>query len=229
MPVVPAAQRVTRTNANGVAVTLSAREWALLVDAYAAVGLPASSVVVVQGSWHHGSASGTTHDGGGAFDLRVWNLPASKVEPLISALRSRGVCAWKRDKAHGGFDPHIHGIDRFEAGLSRGALYQVREYDQGRDGLASQGRDYHPRPVQRKWVYGPQAAPFTASEYRAGTHGPVVATMRQALRLPAGDVWDDAVTTAWGGYCLRHPWLIAAGNRSFRITARGYASLTKNL
>lgn len=76
---------------------------------------------------------------------------------------------------------------------------------------------------------GPQAAPFTASVYRMPTHGPVVATMRQALRLPAGDAWDAALKAAWGGYLLRHPWLIPAGNRSVQINARGYASLIKNL
>ena len=65
--------------------------------------------------------------------------------------------------------------------------------------------------------------------YRAPTRGPVVATMRQALSLPAGDQWDDALTKAWGGYLLRHPYLIAAGNRSFQINARGWASLIKNL
>lgn len=72
-------------------------------------------------------------------------------------------------------------------------------------------------------------APFTASAYRMPTHGPVVATMRQALRLPAGDHWDATLKAAWGGYLLRHPWLIAAGNRSVQINARGYASLVKNL
>lgn len=65
--------------------------------------------------------------------------------------------------------------------------------------------------------------------YRAPTRGPVVATMRQALSLPAGDQWDDALTKAWGGYLLRHPYLIAVGNRSFQINARGWASLIKNL
>lgn len=73
------------------------------------------------------------------------------------------------------------------------------------------------------------AAPFTASGYRMPTHGPVVATMRQALGLPEGDQWDADVKAAWGGYLLRHPYLILAGNRSFLINKRGYASLIKNL
>lgn len=76
--------------------------------------------------------------------------------------------------------------------------------------------------------HSPAPAPFHGP-YRMPTHGPVVATMRQALRLPAGDQWDADLKAAWGSYLLRHPYLIAVGNRSFRITARGYASLVKNL
>lgn len=227
MPTVPAATRVAMPGPNGK-VVLTARVWALLRDAYKAAGLRDSDLVVTQGSWHHGAASGSTHDGGGAFDLRVWNLPASKVEPLVVELRKRNVCAWKRDKAHGGFDPHIHGIVRDEADLSTGAEFQVREYDRGRDGLSAAGPDYHPRPVQQPFVYGPTVPDFHGP-YRAPTRGPVVATMRQILGLPAGDQWDDAVSKAWGGYLLRHPYLIAVGNRSFQINARGWASLIKNL
>lgn len=81
---------------------------------------------------------------------------------------------------------------------------------------------------------GPQAAPFTASVYRMPTRGPVVTTMREALRLPTardGETlgWDADLKAAWGGYLLRHPKLILMGNRSFQINARGYASLIKNL
>lgn len=228
MPTIPAGTRVTRQGPNG-AVVLTARVLALLADAYKAVGLPESSLVVTQGSWHRGSQSGSTHDGGGAFDLRIWNLPSAKVEPLVVELRKRNVCAWKRDKAHGGFDPHVHGIVRDEPDLSTGAAFQVREYDRGRDGLSSAGPDYHPRPVQRPFVYGPVIAPFPGTVVSKGASSAVVATMRQALDLPAGNVWDDAVSKAWGGYCLRHPYLIAVGNRSYQINARGYASLVKNL
>ena len=83
--------------------------------------------------------------------------------------------------------------------------------------------------MQRSFFYGPVIAPFPGGVVSKGAKSPVVATMRQALSLPAGDVWDDTVTKAWGGYCLRHPYLIAVGNRSYQINARGYASLVKNL
>lgn len=161
MAYLPAGQKVTRPGPNGP-VTLTARAWALLADAYKSVGLPEADLVVNQGSWHHGSASGSTHDGGGAFDLRVWNLPPEKVGPLVVALRSRGVCAWKRDQIHGNFQPHIHGIDRNEAGLSDGAQSQVNDYDRGGNGLsgAAHGKDYHPRPKQVAFRYGPPPAPW---------------------------------------------------------------------
>lgn len=159
MPYLPADQRVTHPGPNGP-VTLTARVWALLADAEKAIGLKAGTLVVTQGSWHHGTQSGSTHDGGGAFDLRVWNIPAAEVEPLVVELRKRNVCAWKRDKQHGGFDPHIHGIVRDEADLSRGARAQVIDYDGGRDGLSAGGKDYHPRPVQHPFVYGEPPAPW---------------------------------------------------------------------
>lgn len=129
--------------------TLTRRVWALLADAEAAAGIPPGTLVVTQGSWSAGSLSGSTHLGGGAFDLRTWNLHSGKVEPLVVELRRRNVCAWLRDRQHGGFDPHVHGIVRDEPGLSSGARWQVAEYDAGHDGLSRRGRDYHDRPTQR--------------------------------------------------------------------------------
>ena len=136
-------QRETR---NGE--TLTRRVWALLEDAYAAAGIPVSALHVSQGSWSAGSLSGSTHLGGGAYDLRTWTFPADRLEPLVVELRRRNCCAWYRDQAHGGFATHVHGIVRDEPGLSSGAAWQCAEYDHGRDGLARAGRDYHGRPPQ---------------------------------------------------------------------------------
>ena len=129
--------------------TLTKRVWALLEDAYAAAGIDPSALVVTQGSWSAGSLSGSTHLGGGAFDLRSWTVPPARLEPLVVELRRRNVCAWFRDQAHGGFQPHVHGIVRDEPGLSSGAQWQVAEYDRGYDGLTRRGKDYHPRPTQQ--------------------------------------------------------------------------------
>jgi len=128
--------------------TLTRRVWALLEDAYAAVGIPISALHVSQGSWSAGSLSGSTHLGGGAYDLRTWTFPADQLEPLVVELRRRNCCAWYRDQSHGGFQPHVHGIVRDEPGLSSGAQWQVSEYDRGYDGLSRRGKDYHPRPEQ---------------------------------------------------------------------------------
>jgi hypothetical protein len=147
--------------------TLTARMWQLLEDAYTAAGMdPDRYLVVTQGSYKGGSgasASGSTHDGGGAADLRTWNLPASQqanlCQNVVVELRKRNGCAWYRDQAHGGFDPHIHVIVRDEPALSSGARWQVSEYDRVHNGLSNQGPDYHPRPIQRPYQFDDGGTP----------------------------------------------------------------------
>jgi hypothetical protein len=146
---------------------LEPRLWALLRDAYAAAGEPVDHLVVVQGSYSSGvAASGGTHARNGACDLRTWNLTAATraqlCRALVVELRKRGLCAWYRDREHGGFDPHIHCIDRYADDLSPQAAWQVEQYDVGRDGLASAGLDYHPRPAQHPWK--PPAPPIHDQE-----------------------------------------------------------------
>jgi hypothetical protein len=155
----PVTPRVTR---NGK--TLSARMWAFLEESYRAAGIdPAKYLHVGQGSFRADDpvpASGTTHNGGGAADLRTWNLPddvqANLCERLVRELRKRGGCAWYRDQAHGGFDPHIHVILRDEPGLSSSAAWQCAEYAAKRDGLTRGGPDYGPRPTVVPFVYPPR-------------------------------------------------------------------------
>lgn len=178
--------RVTRPGPNGP-VTLSARVWALLEDAYRACGMdPARFLVVTQGSWSSGSLSGSTHRGGGAADLRVWNLPASVQADLgrvlVVAIRERGgLSTWWRDRNHGGFDPHIHVIVADEPGLSSGAAWQASEARAGRNGLSSGGPDYHPRPRVVGFPWPPPAAAPRKD------HGMVVIRQGSRWRLIAGD------------------------------------------
>jgi hypothetical protein len=194
-----------RVTVNGQ--TLTKRVWALLDDAYTAAGMnPDSYLTVTQGSFKGGSgadASGSTHDGGGAFDLRTWNLPASVqanlCAVLIDALRRRNVCAWYRDQAHGGFDPHIHGIVRDEPGLSSGAAWQVAEYDRVHNGLSNQGPDYHARPPQTPFDPEETDVPLTPTEITAIAD----AVWAKIIRTADGDKAAATVMTEGRNYARR--------------------------
>lgn len=99
---------------------------------------------IVQGSWRGNAgaaASADTHARGGVIDLRTWNLPASiSPQEAVTALRRAGLVAWYRTTAQG-FDPHIHAIDYGNPDLDPSAARQVTAWEQGRNGLASNGKD----------------------------------------------------------------------------------------
>ncbi len=137
-----------RENRDGI--ILSSRVWALLETAYRNALLnPTTDLRVVKGSWDPGgSLSGTTHDKAGAFDLDVSQLTEAERERLVVELRKLYADSWVRDRQHGGFALHVHGIVADESPLSDGAQWQVDEYNAGRNGLSDRGPDYHPRPKQ---------------------------------------------------------------------------------
>lgn len=181
--------------------TLTAYAWSSLEAAYAAAGLdPSRYLVVVQGS--HGSggaaASGSTHDAGDTADLRTRDLPswarADLCRVLVVELRRLGWCAWFRDAAHGGFTgEHIHAVYRWAVPpLSSGARWQVGEYDAGRDGLSSGGRDYHPRPAQSPYVpnHGSEEPPVSfifKTHADSKPDGSGIGAGRHYLVLPNGN------------------------------------------
>lgn len=105
---------------------------------------------ITQGGWMSGagaSASAGTHEGD-ALDLRVWDRSVREVGRMVSEARDMGCAAWLRDRHHGGFtDPHIHLIPGPWALAAPAAIRQWQSYVKGRDGLASNGPDYHPRPT----------------------------------------------------------------------------------
>lgn len=90
-------------------------------------------------------ASAGYHDRGGCFDLRVWDRTPDQVEAIIRTTRRRGAGSWVRDERHG-MDPHIHLVLGSDRPLATGAATQWGQYLAGRDGLASNGADYHWRP-----------------------------------------------------------------------------------
>lgn len=86
------------------------------------------------------------HDLAGTLDIRVSDLTPAQIVRLVHVTRDGGAAGWVRDAAHGGMDPHYHLVLIDDAPLSAGAASQVAAYEAGRDGLASNGPDYHYRP-----------------------------------------------------------------------------------
>lgn len=189
---------------------VSARTWLIINDAWDAVpglsdhGRP----LLAQGSWHHGSLSGSTHDGGGAADVRVVNVPARYLEAFVVELRRRNCCAWYRDEAHGGFTGHhIHLIVRDEPGLSSGARQQVRDYDAGLDGLSAGGPDYHGRPAQ-----------YPIEHYQEDTVTP------EEIKAVADAVWQRVLKRPWDGKQATAEAML--GSAHFYAVQAGYDGVT---
>ena len=130
---------------------VSPRVLSLINKGFDNADIPLSKRWISQGSYHHGSLSGTTHDGGGTADIgHLWQLTSAEIARLVVELRKLGAVAWYRDSSHGGFKaPHLHVVVRGEPDLSPSAAWQIAEYDAGRNGLSgsSAGPDYHPRPA----------------------------------------------------------------------------------
>ena len=114
------------------------------------------TIVVSQGSYCRlqrgcATASGGTHDGGGALDLKVSGLTTSQRWRTVRALRAVGFAAWLRSPSQcGGCWPyHIHAIaigdtDLWQSNGKYTNRDQVADYYVGRNGLAGHGRDNTP-------------------------------------------------------------------------------------
>lgn len=109
---------------------------------------------IVQGSYNPGKveASAKTHDLGGAIDVSDNGMDSSEREDFVRKARSIGwAMYWRPDGLK--WDSHFHGIAIQPGGkYDRGALHsdahnQVIDYYEGRDGLAGDGKDPHPRPT----------------------------------------------------------------------------------
>lgn len=134
--------RITIGNA-----TLNQRTYAMLEYAAELYGgtIPITTTGITQGSYNPGgvSASFGTHDGGGAVDITVRNIPYSwdikweDIPRLINALRLAGFAAWYRDERED-LPPHIHAIAIGDAELSPVAAEQLDGpygYFRGYDGF----------------------------------------------------------------------------------------------
>lgn len=97
--------------------------------------IPITGAGITQGSYNPGgvTASFGTHDGGGAVDLSVRNIPYDysvkweDIPRLIDALRLVGFAAFYRDEREG-LTPHIHAIAIGDAELSPAAARQLTGY-----------------------------------------------------------------------------------------------------
>lgn len=213
----------TRVGVDGQVLSKRVRE--LIYQAAADSRIDRSRIVVVQGSYKDGAgaaASGTTHDGAGAFDLRTRNLTPQETLRLVYNLRRWNVAAWYRAPAYGwpatAGGPHIHGIVLDEPGLSSGARSQRADFLAGGNGLSgtSWRRDPHPRPQATTYllrrtarVVVPATGVYADPSWRSPKVGtkvfgnPIayVAVVRDVdgrrwLKTPAGNFVLSARTTA---------------------------------
>lgn len=121
---------------------------------------------LTQGSYNAGvvALSFGTHDGGGAVDISVRNLPIDysvrydDIEPLVQALRTAGFAAWYRDEKDG-MTPHIHAIAIGDEELSYVAALQINGrygYFRGFNALPQEDGvpipDAHGGPVLCQWM-----------------------------------------------------------------------------
>jgi hypothetical protein len=168
---------------------------------------------IIQGSYNSGvSASAGTHDGGGAVD--VWGKGGSHVAAEVAALRKVGFAAWGRTPAQGDWGYHEHAIAKGDPELSRGARNQVTAYMNGRNGLASNGRDTFTRAyVNNTWekykasvtpVKPPAALPsFHTLSVKAGADGKALSP------------WTKLEVEKFLSYCVRTGALSAANRGSW--------------
>lgn len=130
--------------------TINARTLWMLERAQQLYGgtIPFTGAGLTQGSYNPGvvAASFGTHDGGGAVDLTVRNIPYTwdikwdDIPLMIDALRLAGFAAFFRDDREN-LTPHIHAIAIGDAELSPAAQLQLT----GRYGYF-RGFDGFPRP-----------------------------------------------------------------------------------
>jgi len=110
------------------------------------------SIRLAKGSYQPASdTSGTTHNGGGAVDIRTKGVGLTDEEILILSrcLKDAGGAPWIRD-SRDGFDPHIHCLFPGDREMSASAKRQVVSYDLGRNALTNNKVDRNPYRAKPK-------------------------------------------------------------------------------
>jgi len=104
-----------------------------------------------QGSWSTSvGASGSTHAGSGAVDLRTAFYSDRQRKRVVHALKDAGFAVWYR-RPSAIWGPHLHAVLVGSQQASSAARWQMHEYDRRRSGLSSGGADrtYRPSPPVR--------------------------------------------------------------------------------
>lgn len=111
-------------------------------------------LVIVQGGWSNAGASAGTHRLAMCMDFRVWNLTTDLRNRAVRRGRDLMGTMWYRTSADG-FDPHLHNNLIGDAPADFGAIAQVAQYREGRNGLANHNWDrdsYRPARIHN-YVY----------------------------------------------------------------------------
>jgi hypothetical protein len=196
--------------------TVDVPVWALVQDSWKACGLPADGLTIAQGCYKTGNgaaASAGTHDGAGVVDIRTRNITHQQAVDLVVELRRRGLISWFRAPEYGWTKTgeHIHGVYRAlrNQGMAPGAQRQLDSYDKGKNGLANNGKDPHPRPVELGWPL-PTLPTVVMSDLVVGKSSASAAIVIAGMRRRG---------TWWKTYL--------AGNPSGKWTTRTEAALTR--
>ncbi|OLT46368.1 peptidoglycan-binding protein [Saccharomonospora sp. CUA-673] len=143
---------VTRTIDVGGKVTigsgqvLNRRTLAMIEEAEKRSGI---DLTITQGSYTGSNPdSAGTHDGGGAVDISVRGIDATKA---TKTLRQVGFAAWHRTADQGDWAPHIHAIAISDTAMSPAAQAQAGDYYLGRNGLANHAPDDGPKVEKVTW------------------------------------------------------------------------------
>ena len=133
------------TDSSGRTIRSTAECWAAWDAACTELGF---TPTIVQGGFMGSGgadASAGTH-AGDAFDIRLWDRTATERAQMIRVFRGHAFAYWERYESQG-FDLHAHMVPGPWASPAPQALDQWNDYLNGRNGLASNGADYHPRPT----------------------------------------------------------------------------------
>lgn len=152
------------TDSSGRPLYMSNRMWGAWLAVMDELGDDlANKIDITQGAFMKFAGGGAAdsagyHDLSSCIDTRVWDLTGEEQGRVIRCARRVGWAAWLRNIRHGGFtDEHTHWtlLDEMKGvpggggeTSASGAQAQWASYRAGNDGLASNGDDYHWRPVR---------------------------------------------------------------------------------